>query len=341
MSFFRDFTVLDEDLSQFPSKTTTNVCVERNYDEKIPQKVFRCSVCRSRFIYLSSFIKSCKNHQSDLKFDLSDDVVVKVESCFEDNGNLSESDDETSCSSGSASNQSSDEDVKKVCKSSKETKSKRKKSRNACVLPPGHVFICKLCDKTFVRRQTYRDHVLGHENPLIKCCKICVTQFSSGIIASKHKKKFHPELYREEMRQRAAERAKNGRKKTIYHTIAQNFTNGEISQTKDFKIVLEHVYLPGFLRNDWIYLPKKKEEYPWITEKKIKNESNSKNITKPTVKDEEEESEQEQTMIDDDDFEDTLLVKIESPVQVETEKIEEVTQFFLNFHLNHLFDYEN
>ncbi|XP_063701663.1 endothelial zinc finger protein induced by tumor necrosis factor alpha-like [Culicoides brevitarsis] len=117
------------------------------------------------------------------------------------------------------------------------------------------VFTCKICGKTFVRRQTYRDHLIGHKNPLIKCCTICSTQFSSGIIASKHKKKFHPELYEQELQKKATERAKRGKLKTHHIKNEQ-----EKPQIKHFRIILSRMALDGFVKNDWIYLPKESVE---------------------------------------------------------------------------------
>lgn len=273
MTFFLDLIRLGEELPKFTSKAV--VQTEENLTTNLPQNLYKCPVCRSRFIYLTSFAKSCRKHLSDVEFEAQQrDFVCKTESDLRTESELekiaNETEDETTKSSSV-----SDNDQNEYDQVLGHTKLHRKKKKQVSVLPKNHIFCCKICDKTFIRRQTYRDHLLGHVNPLIKCCTICNTQFSSGIIASKHKKKFHPELYLQEMLERAEERAKYGRSKTVYHTVSKNAAtnNGSVTnkiqnqcRIKGFSIVLNRTCLPGFLKNDWIYLPKKKVNFPWFVE---------------------------------------------------------------------------
>lgn len=338
MTFFLDLIRLGEELPKFTSKA--NGLIEENSETNLPQNLYICPVCRSRFIYLSSFIKSCGSHLSvDVNLEASASeqdlsVVVKTEDNpkeRESERDSSGTEDEMTTSTSASENDLLSDEEQKARK-----KSNGRKRKRVSVLPEDHVFYCKLCDKTFIRRQTYRDHLLGHENPLIKCCVICSTQFSSGIIASKHKKKFHPELYQKEMRERAEERAKKGRSRTVYHTIPKSAitNNGSVgrnikrkSRIKNFRIVLDRVCLPGFLRNDWIYLPKKKEDYPWVVDK-IKDEPKPKEVVE-RVKYEKEESDDGAAWLSGDDNNDLS----EYVVEVKTE-----TQNDVSYEQNSTFD---
>lgn len=99
-------------------------------------------------------------------------------------------------------------------------------------------------------------------------------EFADFTYANNHKKRFHPHLYVDEMRQRAEDRKKNGVKKVVYHTIpislALDRTVFEIPKARPFEIVLNCISLPGFLCNDWISLPKSEKDYPWLLEEDVK-----------------------------------------------------------------------
>lgn len=56
-------------------------------------------------------------------------------------------------------------------------------------------FKCISCSLWFTERYQYNDHVACHKNPLLKCCEICKTKFTSGIRARRHIAKFHPVLH--------------------------------------------------------------------------------------------------------------------------------------------------
>lgn len=305
MSFCPDIEQIGESLPGF----TKLIRVEKSVEEKIPQELYQCPVCRSRFIYLTSFSKTCNSHLSEVKllfWDLEKDeqsikkeVEYNLATIFEKNSEGSEEQSTNVEESDSSESQLLDlsDGQEKSPKRSVKKKKRRKTLSCMSTLPKNTILCCPICEKTFLRRQTYRDHMDAHENPLIKCCQICATEFSSGINANKHKKKFHPELYEQELKERAIERAKEGRRRNrlqpilipkhkertnniisdINPTICPfKITSKHIPRLKRINIVLKNVYLPGFLRNDWIYLPKKEEDYPWIVERteKIKIESN-------------------------------------------------------------------
>uniref|UniRef100_A0A336MEP4 CSON014500 protein n=1 Tax=Culicoides sonorensis TaxID=179676 RepID=A0A336MEP4_CULSO len=295
-----------------------NISVEKDFETILPSKLYRCSICRTRFQDLTSFIKACSNHLTDINFNLEYDQeevslranksVIKEEKYidFDDKSQEDENEEE---SNSSDSNSSDDEDLSKPFE-----RRRRRKKTSISLLPEGHVFLCKLCDKTFIRRQTYRDHLHGHENPMIKCCKICSTQFSSGIIANKHKKKFHPELYKKEMQERAEHRAKFGRPRTVYHTIDANSTTNNVRKLKpkirSLEIVVENIYLPGIFKNDWIYLPKKRDENQDVAEK-VKHEQNTTTVFKPTPNVEKGENEYKMSFDETYEYEE-VEVKVES-----------------------------
>lgn len=316
MTFLLDLIRLGEELPKFSPKA--GVQSEADSNTNLPQKLYRCPVCRSRFIYLTSFIRGCSTHLSASEVQSKEvDLVFKTEIAerIEIEENTTDTDEETSTSFSASENEQTGQ--KNLL---------AKKGKIDYILPKDHVFCCQICDKTFIRRQTYRDHLLGHENPLIKCCTICATQFSSGIIASKHKKKFHPELYQREMRERAEERAKYGRFKTVYHTIPKSTVVKNESvltkspnqhQLKDLKIVLDRIYLPGFVKNDWIYHTKKKENCP-LFEEKIKDETRPKYASK-RIKDEKDVEAYDCHSADDNDFNDDFMnIKSESQIHVAT-----------------------
>lgn len=314
MSFYPEIEQIREPLPKFTKKS--DVYVERSADEQIPQKLLKCTVCGSRFTYLGSFIKSCGNHLPEVRsaclenemqeVEMDDELItrsIKKEceqpTLFEGSSDEQSTEGEDSGESESDLSESSDEQVRSRKRLAK--KKKRRKLSRAPPLPKNTILCCPICEKTFLRRQTYRDHMDAHENPLIKCCQICVTEFSSGINANKHKKKFHPELYEQELKERAADRAKDGRRRNrlqpilipidpeqtnviVPHTKPKirpvKVTSKRIPRVKRIKIVLEKICLPGFLRNDWIYLPKKAEDYPWIVERveNIKIEPNPNDV---------------------------------------------------------------
>uniref|UniRef100_A0A336LRK0 CSON002112 protein n=1 Tax=Culicoides sonorensis TaxID=179676 RepID=A0A336LRK0_CULSO len=270
-------------IGEVPPKisTTSDFEVEQHSEEQIGQKIFKCPVCRSKFLYLASFIKSCGPHFPKISFDNiveselcvenllePDQIKTEKEDVFnEDIEENSESDDSDFQSQDTIS---SDEETK--------TTTTKKGSRNKIKrIPPNTILGCPLCEKTFTRRQTYRDHVDAHENPYIKCCQICATVFSSGINANKHKKKFHPELYEKEL----SERTKDGRRKDrlppILIPIHVKSGLNLCPKIKNIKVIINELYLPGFVKNDWLYLPKKEEIK---NEPKINSNINQENSNK-------------------------------------------------------------
>lgn len=303
MAFYTDIEQIGESL---PSFTKSAVCVEKSIDEANPQELYQCHVCRSRFIYITSFIRTCSRHLSEMSCLLdmkTDEPPIKKEVRFDQTPLFDHNFSSEDGSIGSTEDSYESEcellgscyEMVNSLKRSLKKKKRREHSRGAS-LPKNTVLCCPICEKPFLRRQTYRDHMDAHENPLIKCCTICTTEFSSGINANKHKKKFHPELYEHELKERAAERAKDGRRRNrlqpilipidkkgtndllpILKTKIDPFrvTTSGAPRLKRIKIVVERICLPGFLTNDWIYLPKKEEDYPWIVQQpeRIKIES--------------------------------------------------------------------
>lgn len=71
----------------------------------------------------------------------------------------------------------------------------RKLRKRIKVIDTGRLkFECKECSTWFSERYKYNDHVACHQNPLLRCCEVCKTQFTNGIRAIRHIAKFHPEL---------------------------------------------------------------------------------------------------------------------------------------------------
>uniref|UniRef100_A0A336K727 CSON002114 protein n=1 Tax=Culicoides sonorensis TaxID=179676 RepID=A0A336K727_CULSO len=215
---------------------------------------------------------------------------------------------------------SSPEEVQIVKKKRKKVNSKNNRSHLRNIyndqvksirnLPDTHVFYCIQCDRIFKNTiyQLYRDHLLGHQNPLYKCCQICRLQYSSGRAANEHKKEKHPELYRQEMKERKEitkstgfiqvdyqiipkteiEMTKDGTMR-VKESVRQQLLNGQSNvktvnksnvtmqsrevKLKPFRIVLEWVKLPGFAKNDWIGLPKNFQQI-------LKNRQNKQDNTK-------------------------------------------------------------
>lgn len=63
-------------------------------------------------------------------------------------------------------------------------------------------FDCSECNAWFTERYKYNDHISTHSNPMLKCCSICKTEFSSIVNFRKHIIKFHPDLHRERQEER-------------------------------------------------------------------------------------------------------------------------------------------
>lgn len=246
MSFYPYLKGIGEELPKFSmteAKQNSGFSLEKVSEEasEVSDKIYQCPVCHSRFIYLTSFIKTCRKHWSGVNKEILKKRHLEQDSSRE-----------------------------------KQIKQQRKDKgafsrRSIAKLPKGHVYYCKLCQKTFTLNQIYKAHMLGHENPLIKCCQICEMEFSDFTYANNHKKRFHPKLYVDEMRERAAERKKNGVKKVVYHTIpismAPDRCGPEVPKSKPFEIVLDRICLPGFQCDDWISLPENEKDYPWLVEK--------------------------------------------------------------------------
>uniref|UniRef100_A0A336M3S6 CSON002113 protein n=1 Tax=Culicoides sonorensis TaxID=179676 RepID=A0A336M3S6_CULSO len=236
------------------------------------QNIFKCNVCHQKFVYLASFIKSCRNHLepalNPLRF-LSEKEENEKKQELQNGTKLKRR-----------------RKKRKFNESSKDEypRTSRKNPKNdifygAAKLPEDHVYFCVQCHQTFNFRPLYKDHVLAHDDPKSECCEICALQFAGRYTAMRHKKRFHPELYEELVRERAEYRRKHGEIRVTFHTIHKNYVNDKeyISKLfgtpslkpRPFQIIINPISLPGFLENNWFFLPKKDGDYPWLKEKSI------------------------------------------------------------------------
>lgn len=341
MFFEQELYELGYNLPKFTADVPVDI-EQQSEIEYLNSLLYSCHVCGSRFEHITSFIKSCSGHVPELPVseELDSEVPPPIKLLIKredvilfENGDsdekVNDSDDEYLPSKRKSTrlkgkrskvieedeeseeeSDSDDEDlVVKKGGSTKKSKAKKVKA------PEGMALCCPICSKSFTRRQFYRDHMDCHANPLLKCCQLCATEFSNGINAKKHKKKFHPDLYQMEIEERREQRKHEGKRKfptPVYKKLdkikneqkpigvkAEKRTIKITQKSVGLKVALERIFLPGFMENNWVFLPKNGEPYPWVLPRRVKVEPDVASVLNTTILKKEEPEEDDGNAADD------------------------------------------
>lgn len=302
MYFEKELVQIEEKIPYFSVQSNVkSFFFEKNEDlDKFPN--YKCPVCGSYFINLVSLIKVCSKHLPDLE-KLAIVLVYSFNGLKKDYTR----DLEYNCGSlsenfkleGNPNHYDRKERKRETLKTSnKESRSSVKK------LPKDYFYFCPTCNYATGNYICYRDHLMGHEDPSVKCCKICNFYFSAGKSAKRHKKTLHPEMYYRELTERTDKLIKNGPKRVIYYTIHKSKVtkafrkdrtfglvgtpNGKCKTEKNPKgkscnIVVDRLSLPGFLCNDWFSLPKEQEQRWNAKPKQVKKEKSEDDFSWPII----------------------------------------------------------